>query len=272
MRHATATLAAGVALVLVPAGCGGDDEEEGAAKKDPFKAVDTNFRTLRSRRAAPRWEPVGVLAGRGTETERFVISKRAIQWRVRYSCPSGRITLSVSPQPESGAARMRRKCRKEGEASFITTGNVELTAQAASRFEATVEQQVDTPLDEPPLRAMRAPGASVAARGRFYSIERRSRGRALVYRLSNGRLALRFEAFRTSSNSDLFVWLSEAERPRTTKQVLASPHREIALLKSTLGTQNYVLPRGVDAGSFRSIVIWCEPVLIAYGGASLSPG
>jgi electron transfer DM13 len=191
---------------------------------------------------------------------------------VRYSCRGGRIAFTLSPKPEGGPASVRRRCRRKGEESFIATGPIELTVQAPGRFSASVEQQVDTPLNERPLQAMRAPGADVIARGRFYSIERKSRGRAQLYRLANGRLALRFEDFKTSSNSDLFVWLSPAERPRTTKQVVAAPHREIALLKSTLGNQNYLLPRGVDQSSFRSVVIWCEPVLIAYGAASLASG
>jgi hypothetical protein len=46
---------------------------------------------------------------------------------------------------------------------------------------------------------------------------------------------------------------------------------QIASLKSTLGSQNYVLPASVDEGSIRSIVIWCEPVRIAYAAATLRP-
>lgn len=134
-----------------------------------------------------------------------------------------------------------------------------------------VEQQVDTALREPPLPAMRSPGASVLARGSFYTIERKSSGEALLYRLPTGRLGLRFEDFKTSANSDLFVWLSEAPRPRTTKQVVRARHKQIVLLKSTVGSQNYLLPPNVDARSIRSVVIWCEPIRIAYGGATLEP-
>lgn len=250
-------------------GCGGGEDER-KATKDPFKAVDKNFKTLRSRRAAPRWEPVAELAGRGSETRTLVISRRAIQWRVRYRCSSGRIALSVSPSPSNGPARAERKCGKSGEASWITTGKVRLAIAAPRRWSAVVEQQVDTPLREPPLPAMRSSEAGVVARGRFYPIERKSSGEALLYRLPTGRLALRFEDFKTSSNSDLFVWLSEATRPRTTKQVVRARHKQFARLKSTIGSQNYLLPPDVDAGSIRSVVIWCEPVLIAYGGASLA--
>ncbi len=50
---------------------------------------------------------------------------------------------------------------------------------------------------------------------------------------------------------------------------MRAPHREFALLKSTLGDQNYLLPRNVDIENVRSIVIWCEPVSIVYTAASL---
>ncbi len=117
---------------------------------------------------------------------------------------------------------------------------------------------------------MEASGAKVLARGDFYKIERKGLGSATLYRLANGRLALRMEGFRTDANTDLFVWLSEARRPRTTRAAFAARHVEFAGLKSTLGDQNYLLPRSADAAKIRSIVIWCEPVQIAYTAATLT--
>jgi len=126
-----------------------------------------------------------------------------------------------------------------------------------------------TPLNEPPLRAMRSKRAVVLKRGTFYPVERRGKGRVALYRLPGNRLALRLRDFSTSSNTDLFIWLSGARRPKTTKQAVSAPHRQFARLKSTLGSQNYLLPRSVKAGDVRSIVIWCEPVRIAYTAARL---
>ena len=146
---------------------------------------------------------------------------------------------------------------------------MQLTVTTTKRWRVVVEQQVDTALREPLLPAMRSSKAKVIARASLYSIERASSGKALLYRLPNDRLALRMEDFKTSSNTDLFVWLSEARRPRTTKQASRAEHQTIRALKSTVGTQNYLLPRNLDVGSIRSVVIWCEPVQIAYAGASL---
>jgi hypothetical protein len=65
-----------------------------------------------------------------------------------------------------------------------------------------VEQQVDTPINEPPLEEMEADDARVIARGDFYEIDRRGDGTASVYRLGNGRLALRLDGFKTAAETD----------------------------------------------------------------------
>jgi hypothetical protein len=116
---------------------------------------------------------------------------------------------------------------------------------------------------------MEEEGAEVVASGDFYPIDKRGEGRAVLHELPSGRLALRLEGFATFANTDLFVWLSEARRPETTQQVLRSDHTELALLKSTIGDQNYLLPEDADADDIRSIVIWCEPVRNAYTAARL---
>jgi hypothetical protein len=251
-------------LVLALAGCGSDAEE---AREDPFKTVDPKI-TKNAETAAPRWEPLATMSGTGPETKRFSVSKRAIQWRARWRCTEGSLRMSVEPRPRSEAERPGGRCPARGDTEWIQSGPQRLKVTARGRWRVVVEQQVDTPLREPPLAAMRAPGASVIASGRFHRVERRGRGRVRLFRLPGGRLALRFDRFSTSSNSDLFVWLSEAENPRTTKESLA-PHVDVGLLKSTLGDQNYLLPRNVDVSRIRSIVIWCEPVQIAYTAAPL---
>ena len=263
MRRATAVVTA--ALFALAAGCGDDDDEKRA---DPFSKVDPQITKVKDR-AAPRWEPIAVMRGTRPEERAIEISKRAIQWRARWRCKAGELSMSVTPEPRSAPERPGGRCPGKGEAEWIQSGKQRLKVNATGRWSVVVEQQVDTPLNEPPLKAMRSKGAEVLARGSFYAVERRGKGRAALYRLPDKRLALRFEDFSTSSNTDLFVWLSTAARPKTTKQAVAAPYDEIALLKSTLGSQNYVLPRSVREEDVRSIVIWCEPVRIAYTAAAL---
>ncbi len=255
-----------IGLLLGATGCGSEEEK----RADPFAKVDPQISKVKDR-AAPRWEPIATMSGTTPKERSFTISKRAIQWRARWRCAEGELAMSVTPAPRSAPEKAGGPCKdkRKGTAEWIQSGKQSLKVNATGRWRVIVEQQVDTPLDEPPLRAMRSPRAKVLARGRFYEVERRGKGRVALYRLPTGRLALRFEEFNTSSNTDLFVWLSEAARPKTTTAAVRAPHDQVALLKSTLGNQNYVLPKSVDADAVRSIVIWCEPVRIVYSAARL---
>jgi len=267
-RLAVGALLAWAALLTV--GCGGDEAEDD--RPDPFVAVEQNERANNERvrsQAAPRWEIVRTLRGSGAATETVRIDRDAVQWRVRWRCRGGRFEVSQAPAPDEGNPIGSGRCPGTGEAVSIDTGELELAVETTGRWRAVVEQQVTDPIVEPPLPAMRAEGAEVLARGRFYPLERRGSGEVALHELPNDRLALRFEGFETSANTDLFVWLSNAARPRTTKQALRSEHTEFALLKSTKGDQNYLLPKDADADSIRSIVIWCEPIRIAYTAATL---
>ena len=264
MRRLTTGALAAV-LVVAAAGCGDDDDEK---RSDPFSKVDPQITKVKDR-AAPRWEPLAVMRGTGAEERTIEVSKRAIQWRARWRCRAGQLSMSVTPEPRSAPERPGGRCPGKGAAEWIQSGKQTLKVNATGRWSVVVEQQVDTPLKEAPLKAMRSKSAEVLARGTFYAVERRGKGRVALYRLPNRRLALRFEGFSTSSNTDLFVWVSQAARPKTTKQAVAAPYDEVALLKSTLGSQNYVLPRSVKEDEARSIVIWCEPVRIVYTAAAL---
>ena len=270
-RSAWAGLVAVALLAL--AGCGGGDEggSDGRPASDPFEEVSREPSLTRTaRRAAPRWERVERLDGIAPAVHPVKIARGAIQWRARWRCTTGRLALAVEPAPRSAAERPGGRCPGSGETTWVQTGDQRLRISGGGRWSVVVEQQIDTPLREPPLAAMRAPGARLLKSGRFYAVERQGRGRAQLYRLPNGRTALRLDAFRTSSNTDLFVWLSTAARPRTTKQVVAARRLgRLIALKSTIGEQNYVLPRNVDPQRIGSIVIWCVPIQIVYTAAAL---
>jgi hypothetical protein len=209
------------------------------------------------------------VAGRGPTSERVSIAGGAIQWRARWRCRSGSFRIFAAPGPAGRRLLGQGRCPGRGEAQSIGTGRVRLSVEASGPWQVVVEQQVDTPIAERPLPAMRSPAARLLARGAFYGIERSAKGQAQLHRLGGGRLALRLDGFETSPNVGLFVWTSTAARPRTSKQAFRAPHSTLAELKSTSGSQNYLLPRGTSAKEIRSVVIWCEPVRIAYAAAAL---
>ena len=265
MRRVRAT-AALLALALGAAGCGSDEEEpEGA---DPFTEVQQESARPTELRAAPRWEEVATGTGSGPGAISFTVSPRAIQWRARWSCESESFALTASAR-DGRRAIADASCPDEGTAQGFRTGALELGVRTPDRWRLAVEQQVDTPIDEPPLEEMEADDARVIAKGAFYEIDRRGDGTASLYRLGNGRLALRLDGFKTAAENDLFVWLSRASRPRTTVEAEAKTHTVLRSLKSSAGNQNYLLPEGFDTQDLQSIVIWCEPVQQAYTAATL---
>lgn len=266
--HAGVLVAAMLATAIATSGCGSSGDDAKSTNVDPFSVVPTqpSDSTAARRKAAPRWEPIARLSGSGPATRAFTVARGAIQWRVRYRCTTGALRLSVGARKLASAS-----CPHSATHSEVRTGRTALRVETPGAWRAVVEQQVDSALHEPALAAMRAPGAKVLARGRFYEIERFGRGEARLYRLPSGRLALRLAPFVTSANIDLHVWLTRSARPRTTVQANRAPHRDIALLKSTLGEQNYLLPAAMTLADARSVVIWCEPVQIAYTAATLRP-
>lgn len=257
-------------LVVMLAGCGSDGNEKDGAFK-PFEDVPQPSRDAAAGtdRAAPRWERVATLSGSGPATRPFTVRRGAIQWRARYRCTTGQLELStIAPAGPRGLTKAA--CPRQGVSDGASTGPLKLGVKSSGSWEVAIEQQVDTALHEPPLPALRSAAKRPLASGRFYGIERAGRGRASLYSLPNGRLALRLDGgFATSANTDLFVWLSTAARPRTTVQAAKAKHTVLAPLKSTLGEQNYLLPKNVKPQSVRSIVIWCEPIQIAYTAAAL---
>lgn len=254
-----------MAVVLALVSCGGDTADDDALG-DPFETVERALPDEdEPERAAPRWEEILTLSGDGPATEEFPIPEDVLQWRVRYRCDAGQLQMELDTDADEPMLDV--ECPDEGEAFSIETGIVELAIEASDPWEATIEQQVDTVHEEPPLEGMDQ--AEVLATGEFYGVERSGEGTATLYRMPDGELALRFTDFQTVASPDLFVWVSESDEPMTSEDVFEAPHVDLGAITTTFGTQNYVLPDDVDPEQIGSIVIWCAPLQIAYAAAAL---
>lgn len=220
-----------------------------------------------STRAAARWETVATFSGAGDgQTEAFEILPDAIQWRVRWTCEgAGPFKLTTTPEPRRAGPITDDDC-PNGEAFAIHTGEIRLGVEAGAGWTAIVDQQVDTPLAEEPLAAMA--NATVEAEGTFYDIDMSGEGTARLFLAADGRRYLRLEGFETANNTDLFVWLTDAARPTNGAEAFDAGRVVLGNLKSTVGDQNYEIPADVPI-DVRSVVIWCEPVAIAYTAAAL---
>jgi hypothetical protein len=219
-----------------------------------------------SRPVANRWERVAEFKGEGNmETASFDIAPGALQWRVTAECAGTALEVKL---PGAADVLARPDCPGSAFGFSIESGSRSLRVAAIGPWVLQVDQQLNTALSEPPLEGMGR--RSLVARGAFFDIDQAGDGDAALYRLPDGRLALRFDPFRVTNNTDLFVWVSRDPDPGTSEEALASEHVSIARLKATGGAQNYVLPAGLAEDEVRSVVIWCEPVRVAYAGATLA--
>ena len=219
-------------------------------------------------RSSPWWQRVAAFRGAGPRAVAPTIGDDAIQWRMSWRCTSGRLRVTAAglPKPPIDVS-----CPRRGVAEEVAKPAGPLRIAATAGWEMQVEQQVDVPLDEPPLAAMRAPGTRALSTGSFYRIDQVGRGRVTIYRLPDGRHALRLEDFYVTPNIDLEIRLSPLRAPRTTRQYKRAPAAFASRLDVTTGSMNFVLPRSIDPRRYRSVVMWCENLFSAYAAATLRP-
>lgn len=274
-RSPVARVAGAVAAVaVVLTACGGNPGSGRSAITTATTAGSTTT-TEAKKHSAPRWETVTTLSGAGgTTTEAFSILPDAIQWRTRWTCETGSMKITTIPARKATDPPMVDAACQAGPTDrsigySIVVGKVRLAVEATGPWTIIVDQQIDTALEEPPLAGMDT--TTPLGQGEFYDIEMKGSGTAKLYALPDGTRALRLEDFEVSNNTDLFVWLSEAPAPKTSKDAVDAKYVELGNLKSTLGTQNYVLPADLPPERIKSIIIWCAPVRIAYTAAVLAP-
>lgn len=220
-----------------------------------------------SLRSQPWWQEVKTLEGIGTmAAPTFTVAEGAVQWRVTWTCQSGRIEVR---SPRRARPIVDAACAAGGVGYSVGSGSVPLQVTAEGPWRLEIAQQIDAPLVEPPLAAMTGPGASRVAAGSFYDIDKTGIGLVTLYRQTDGTYAFRLEDFFVSPTADLELRLSPLEAPRTSEQFLASPSELVVRLDVTAGSMNYAVPPGVDPTRFRSVVVWCGPINSAYAAATL---
>ena len=112
---------------------------------------------------------------------------------------------------------------------------------------------------------------SVLASGEFRSLEHETTGRAVLVRLADGRVFLRFEDLDTLNGPDLRVYLSEVPASGDAR-AYGEDFVDLGQLKGNKGNQNYLVPNDVDLTRFQSAVIWCRRFTVGFGVAPLSTG
>jgi len=65
--------------------------------------------------------------------------------------------------------------------------------------------------------------------------------------------------------------LGKGTGPRTQAEASAGLGVEVGPLKSTLGSQNYLVPDDAPPDAYQSVIVWSSPLSQAFTAASLAP-
>jgi hypothetical protein len=235
--------------------------------RDAFSAIGNKPATHTKLRSQAWWQDVTTLKGTGAGTSApFTIVSGAIQWRVKTTCGSGRIVVRV---PGKAEPLVDASCAKPTVIETTGSGPMRVQVQSAGPWRIDVGQQIDAPLVEPPRPAMTAPGASRAAAGSFYDVEKKAKGTITLYRQAGGRYSLRLEHFFVTPTIDLQLRLSTRGKPRTTRDYTSGGSKLVSVMDVTAGSLNFTVPAGVDPTKFGSVVIWCAATAQVYAAADL---
>jgi hypothetical protein len=238
--------------------------DEAAAGPTPTTAPAASASLLRSQ---PWWQGLTKLEGTGsTRATPFNVSPDALQWRAKWSCETGRLVVRAPGQarPVIDAA-----CPGADTGYGVRKGAVALEVTADGPWSMTVDQQVDLPLNEPPLPAMTAPDTRKVFTGSLYRIDQVGTGTLDIYQTADGRHLLRLDSFFVTANIDLELRFSPLEEPRTTPQFMNAPSVWAAPLDVTTGSLNFVVPADVNPARYKSVVVWCPIIDSAYAAVTL---
>jgi hypothetical protein len=117
----------------------------------------------------------------------------------------------------------------------------------------------------------------VVTTGAFMQTTHATKGQATITEDGNGNRTLTLRGFKTSDGPKLRVYLYDAESVQSSalakKLVQDKKFVDLGALKSTSGTQSYVVPKNIDLWEFLAVGIWCDQFDVQFGAASLSaPG
>jgi hypothetical protein len=221
-----------------------------------------------SLRSQPWWQDVTTLDGVGTASPAaFNIASGAIQFRVTWTCDTGHLQVRSAAKPAKPI--VDGACPGGAAGYSDQTGTTALQVMADGPWHLTIAQQIDSPLVEPPLPGMTAPGASAISSGTFYNIDKTATGKVTVYRQADGSYAVRLDDFFVSPTSDLELRFSSLDAPHSSPEVENAASGLVSVMDVTAGSLNYTVPSGIDPATYRSVVIWCRPISSAYGAAIL---
>ncbi|MGR3490548.1 MAG: DM13 domain-containing protein [Shimia sp.] len=117
-----------------------------------------------------------------------------------------------------------------------------------------------------------AVASTVLSSGTFTDADRvhQGMGTASLVQRADGRIELQLADFEVTNGPDLVVYLSAHADPTSSADVKGATFVSLGDLKGNVGNQSYLLPEGVDAATYGSVVIWCEQFGVLFSPAPLA--
>jgi hypothetical protein len=105
--------------------------------------------------------------------------------------------------------------------------------------------------------------------GLFYHVVHTGSGAVQLLKQIDGTYIVRLESFQVENGPKLEVYFSKAIKPSSSAAVSSAGFINLGDLKSTNGSQNYLVPVGTDVSQFKSVVIWCTTFSVNFISAPL---
>lgn len=203
----------------------------------------------------------------------WLISPIFIDRRVDEEFPAVAAATAEMPEPTETQSEPTRTMPETSttmpEPTAAQSEPTEMMAEPTEMMPAATTAPLPT---ETPV-ATATPAEPVALlQGSFQGVGRYDAGgTATIYELPDGQLLLRFEDFAATNGPDLLVGLSGHATPMTSAELHDQGYLELERLKGNEGSQNYLLPAGIDLAAFQSATIYCRAFSVMFGFASLQP-
>ncbi len=109
----------------------------------------------------------------------------------------------------------------------------------------------------------------VLASGEFHRVAHKGFGQAAILQKTDGQMRLRLTDFRTSESADLEVYLISAPDALENETIKRSETFSLGKLQTANGTQEYILPAGLDFYKYHAVTIWNTKYEVNYTTAPL---
>jgi hypothetical protein len=129
------------------------------------------------------------------------------------------------------------------------------SASAPADAEANAEGEGSA--DLPPM---------VVATGSFVDQDHPASGQIEIVELPDGSITVTLVDLVSDNGPDVHVYLGS-----NVENIKDGAFLDLGLIKGNIGTQNYLIPAGVDVSAFSVVSLWCEDFAVPFGFAEIVP-